>query len=89
MKTHTFWLVRLLVMVCIFAVGSVPMVYADAHEAGEEMKQKKRHQVPPGGSERIQIVWEHRFGWVQAIPRVSSVDSPWILIFTSLERLVS
>ncbi|RKU20565.1 hypothetical protein C6503_05885 [Candidatus Poribacteria bacterium] len=37
MKTHMFWLVRLLVMVCIFAVGSVPMVYADAHETGEEM----------------------------------------------------
>ena len=39
MKTHTFWLVRLLVMVCIFAVGSVPMVYADAHEMGEEMEE--------------------------------------------------
>ena len=38
MKTHMFWLVRLFVMVCIFAVGSVPMVYADAHEAGEEME---------------------------------------------------
>ena len=37
MKTYTFWLVRLLVIVCIFAVGSVPMVYADAHEAGEEV----------------------------------------------------
>ena len=37
MKTYTFWLVRLLVIVSIFAVGSVPMVYADAHEAGEEM----------------------------------------------------
>ena len=38
MKTYTFWLVRLLVIVSIFAVGSVPMVYADAHEAGEEME---------------------------------------------------
>ena len=38
MKTHTFWLVRLLVMVCILAVGSAPMVYADAHEMGEEME---------------------------------------------------
>ena len=37
MKKYTFWLVRLLVIVSIFAVGSVPMVYADAHEAGEEM----------------------------------------------------
>ena len=41
MKTHMFWLVRLLVMVCIFAVGSVPMVYADAHEMGEEMAEEE------------------------------------------------
>lgn len=41
MKTHTFWLVRLLVVVCIFAVGSVPMAYADAHEAGEEMAEEE------------------------------------------------
>ena len=41
MKTYTFWLVRLLVMVCIFAVGSVPMVYADAHEMGEEMAEEE------------------------------------------------
>ena len=41
MKTHTFWLVRLLVIVCIFAVGSIPMVYADAHEAGEEMAEEE------------------------------------------------
>ena len=40
MKTHKFWLVRLLMLVCIFAVGSVPMVYADAHEAGEEMAEE-------------------------------------------------
>ena len=36
MKTHTFWFARLLAVVCILAVGSIPMVYADAHEAGEE-----------------------------------------------------
>ena len=36
-----FWLVRLLAVVCIFAVGSVPMVYADAHEAGEEMAEEE------------------------------------------------
>ncbi len=41
MKTYTFWLVRLFVMVCIFAVGSVPMVYADAHEMGEEMAEEE------------------------------------------------
>ena len=36
MKTYTVWLVRLFVVACIFAIGSVPMVYADAHEMGEE-----------------------------------------------------
>ena len=36
-----FWLVRLLVLVCIFAVGSVPMVYADAHEVSEEMAEEE------------------------------------------------
>ncbi|MXV74057.1 hypothetical protein F4Z99_07245, partial [Candidatus Poribacteria bacterium] len=41
MKTYTFWLVRLFVMVCIFAVSSVPMVYADAHEMGEEMAEEE------------------------------------------------
>ena len=41
MKTYMFWLVRLLVIVCIFAVGSIPMVYADAHEAGEEMAEEE------------------------------------------------
>ena len=37
MKTHAFWFVQVLALVCIFAIGSIPMVYADAHEAGEEM----------------------------------------------------
>ena len=41
MKTHTFWFVQLLAVVCIFALGSVPMVYADAHEAGEEMAEEE------------------------------------------------
>ena len=41
MKTHTFWFVQLLAVVCIFAVGSIPMVYADAHEAGEEMAEEE------------------------------------------------
>ena len=45
MKTYTFWLVRLLVMVCIFAMGSVPIVYADAHEAGEEMAEEEASGV--------------------------------------------
>ena len=37
MKTHTFGFVQLLAVICIFALGSIPIVYADAHEAGEEM----------------------------------------------------
>ena len=41
MKTHTFWFVQFLAVICIFAVGSVPMVYADAHEAGEEMAEEE------------------------------------------------
>ena len=41
MKTHTCWFVQLLAVVCIFAVGSIPMVYADAHEAGEEMAEEE------------------------------------------------
>ena len=45
MKTYTFWLVRLLVIVSIFAVGSVPMVYADAHAAGEEMEEMAEEEA--------------------------------------------
>ena len=41
MKTHTFWFVQLLAVVCILAVGSVPMVYADAHETGEEAAEEE------------------------------------------------
>ena len=49
MKTYTFWLVRLLVIVSIFAVGSVPMVYADAHEAGEEMMAEEEESSGTSG----------------------------------------
>ena len=45
MKKYTFWLVRLLVIVSIFAIGSVPMVYGDAHEAGEEMAEEEASSV--------------------------------------------
>ncbi len=41
MKTHTFWFVQVLALVCIFAIGSIPMVYADMHEAGEEMAEEE------------------------------------------------
>ena len=41
MKTHTFWFVQLLAVVCILAVGSIPMVYADSHEMGEEMAEEE------------------------------------------------
>lgn len=37
MKIKAFWLPLLLAIVGMLAVGSVPMVYADAHGAGEEM----------------------------------------------------
>ena len=49
MKTHTFWFVRLLVMVCIFAVGSIPMVYADSHEMGEEMEMAEEESSGASG----------------------------------------
>ena len=45
MKTHTFWFVQVLALVCIFAIGSIPMVYADAHEAGEEMAAEEESSV--------------------------------------------
>jgi hypothetical protein len=41
MKFKAFWLAKLLAIVCILAVGSVSMVYADAHEAGEEMEMEE------------------------------------------------
>lgn len=37
MKSKAFWLTGLLALVCILAVSGVPIVYADGHEAGEEM----------------------------------------------------
>ena len=49
MKTHTFWFVRLLVLVCIFAVGSIPMVYADSHEMGEEMEMAEEESSGASG----------------------------------------
>jgi len=54
MKTYTFWLVRLLVIVSIFAVGSVPMVYADAHEAGEEMEEMAEEKLEPLREELVE-----------------------------------
>lgn len=45
MKTNTFWLPQLLAIVCILTVGSVSMVYADAHEAGEEMEMEEEASV--------------------------------------------
>lgn len=35
MKSNAFWLIGLLALVCVLAVRSAPMVYADAHEAHE------------------------------------------------------
>ena len=45
MKTHALWFVQVLALVCIFAIGSIPMVYADAHEAGEEMAAEEESSV--------------------------------------------
>lgn len=45
MKIKAFWLPQLLAIVCILAVGSVPMVYADAHEAGEEMEMEEESSI--------------------------------------------
>lgn len=45
MKIKAFWLPQLLAIVCILAVGSVPMVYADGHEAGEEMAMEEESGI--------------------------------------------
>ena len=45
MKFKAFWLAKLLAIVCILAVGSVSMVYADAHEAGEEMEMEEESGI--------------------------------------------
>ena len=48
MKTYTFWLVRLLVLVCIFAVSSIPMAYAGGHEPGEGMMEAEEESGVSG-----------------------------------------
>ena len=50
MKIKAFWLPQLLAIVCILAVGSVPMVYGDAHEAGEEMEMEMEMEEESGVS---------------------------------------
>lgn len=45
MKFKAFWLPQLLAIVCILTVGSVPMVYADGHEAGEEMEMEEESGI--------------------------------------------
>ena len=45
MKIKALWLPQLLAIVCILAVGSVPMVYADGHEAGEEMAAEEESSI--------------------------------------------
>lgn len=49
MKSNTFWLTGLLALVCIFAVGSIPMVYADGHEMGEEMEMEMEEESGTSG----------------------------------------
>ena len=45
MKFRAFWLPQMLAIVCILVVGSVSMVYADAHEAGEAMEMEEESGV--------------------------------------------
>jgi hypothetical protein len=45
MKFKAFWLAKLLAIVCILAVGSVSMVYADSHEEGEEMEMEEESGI--------------------------------------------
>lgn len=45
MKIKAFWLTILLAIVGMLAVGSVQMVYADAHEAGEEMEMEEESGI--------------------------------------------
>ena len=45
MKVKTLWLQHLLAIVCILAVSSVPMVYADGHGAGEEMEMEEEASI--------------------------------------------
>ena len=45
MKTKAFWLPQLLAIICILAVGNVPMVYGDAHEAEEEMEMEEESGI--------------------------------------------
>lgn len=48
MKIKAFWL-PVLLAVGMLAVGSVPMVYADAHGAGEEMEMEMEEESGIGG----------------------------------------
>lgn len=45
MKIKAFWLLKLMAIVCILALGSVPMVFADGHEAGEEMAMEEESGI--------------------------------------------
>ena len=45
MKIQAFWLLKLMAIVCILALGSVQMVFADAHEAGEEMAMEEESGI--------------------------------------------
>lgn len=49
MKINAFWLSLLLAMVGMLSVGSAPMVYADAHGAGEEMEMEMEEESSISG----------------------------------------
>lgn len=45
MKINAFWLPLFLAMAGMLVVGSVPMVYADGHEAGEELEMEEESGI--------------------------------------------
>lgn len=45
MKIKALWFPLLLVIVSMLAIGSAPMVYADAHGAGEEMEMEEESSI--------------------------------------------
>ena len=86
-----FWLVRLLVMVCIFAVGSIPMVYADSHEMGEEMEMAEEESSGASGWFRTDTdsLGNADLGWCEPFPKFPRWYLTWIPIFMLLILSVS
>ena len=45
MKMNKFWLPQIFALVCILALGIAPSIFADAHEAGEEMEMEEESGI--------------------------------------------